>query len=102
MTQEMHLILPFAMYSGGAKHILNVDNKRKFIKVTQIQEIILHTIPLGALIWYNNSTDIVYDETLDIVVKIVFCTSLALNLIEIFIYRIYKASGTNIELNKAG
>ena len=32
MTQEMHLILPFAMYSGGAKHILNVDNKRKFIK----------------------------------------------------------------------
>ena len=72
MTQEMHLILPFAMYSGGAKHILNVDNKRKFIKVTQIQEIILHTIPLGALIWYNNSTDIVYDETLDIVVKICF------------------------------
>ena len=93
MTQEMHLLLPFAMYSGGAKHILNVDNKRKFIKVTQIQEIILHTIPLGALIWYNNSTDIVYDESLDLAIKIVFGISLGFNLIEINAFYCAKVTG---------
>ncbi len=41
--------------------MLTGDNKRRLIKVSQVQELILHTIPLAALIMYNNGTDIAYD-----------------------------------------
>ena len=33
MMNEMHVMLPFAMYAGGARHMLTFDNKRKFIKI---------------------------------------------------------------------
>jgi len=100
MMNEMLLMLPFMMYAGAGRHVLTFDNKRKLIKMAQIQELVLHTIPLGALIWYNNSTDIEYDETLDTMLKVVFCMSLLFNLIEIVIFYYYKVSGKNLEVNK--
>jgi len=48
---------------------------------------------LGGLIWYNNTTNIEYDETIDTVAKILFIASLALNIIEIVIFYIFKATG---------
>ena len=60
----------------------------------------MHTIPLGALIWYNNTTDIVYDEDLDLMAKIVFMMSLVFNLGEIVTFYFFKVTGDNIELTK--
>ena len=57
----------------------------------------LHTIPLGGIIWYNNTTDIDYDDQMDLACKILFVSSGIFNLIEIVMYYIYKASGENIE-----
>ena len=88
------------IYAGAGRHMLTFDNKSKFIKVAQIQELILHTIPLGALIWYNNTTDIVYDEDLDLMAKIVFMMSLVFNLGEIVTFYFFKVTGDNIELTK--
>ena len=50
-------------------------------------------MPLGGLIWYNNTTDIVYDETIDNIAKYLFISSCALNLIEIIAFYIFKATG---------
>ena len=80
--------------------MLTYDNKRKFIKISQIQELILHTIPLGALIWYNNTTDIEYDDSLDTMIKVVFIMSLVFNLGEIVTFYFFKVTGNNIELTK--
>ena len=54
---------------------------------------VLHTIPLAALIWYNNTTDIEYDESLDLAIKIVFGISLGFNLIEIIAFYCAKVTG---------
>ena len=62
----------------------------------------MHTLPLGGLIWYNNTTEIVYDETIDSLAKGLFVASLALNLIEIIVYYIYKVTGKNLELQTKG
>ena len=61
----------------------------------------LHTLPLGALIYYNNTSNeesIEYDETVFQITKILFISSLALNLIEICSFYICKAVGSNIEV----
>ena len=61
--------------------------------MAQVQELILHTLPLGGLIWYNNTTDIIYDETFDMAAKVLFIASLTLNLIEIIAFYIFKVTG---------
>ena len=53
----------------------------------------MHTLPLGGLIWYNNTTEIVYDETIDTLAKVLFVASCALNLIEIIVFYIFKVTG---------
>lgn len=55
MTGDLFM-LPLMMYAGSARALLTFDNKRKFIKVAQMQELILHTAPMCALIWFNNTT----------------------------------------------
>ena len=87
------MLLPLFMYAGAGRHVVSFDNKRKYIKISEVQELVLHTLPLGGLIWYNNSTDIEYDETLDTMAKIIFIASLALNLVEIILFHVYKAAG---------
>ena len=93
VNNQTILLLPLFMYAGAGRHIVSFDNKRKYIKISQVQELILHTLPLGGLIWYNNTTDIEYDETLDLMTKIVFIASITLNLIEIIAFYIFKATG---------
>ena len=93
LNNQQIFLLPVFMYAGAGRHMVSFDNKRKYVKMSQIQELILHTLPLGALIWYNNTTDIEYDETLFLVTQIVFIASITLNLIEIVAFYIYKAAG---------
>ena len=57
-------------------------------------------MPLGALIWYNNSTDIQYNSDLDTLMKVIFCTSFGLTLIEIVIYHCAKVHGIDYEVDK--
>ena len=58
----------------------------------------MHTLPLGALIFYNSSSDNVhYDEGRDTTAKVFFCISLAMNLIEMIIFQL--SMGTNLDLD---
>ena len=101
VSNQIILLLPLFMYAGAGRHIVSFDNKRKYIKISQMQELVLHTLPLGGLIWYNNSTDIEYEETLDMITKITFIASFVLNLVEIILFYVYKAAGYNLELMNA-
>ena len=56
MQTMLFLLLP-AMYAGSGRHLMTQNGKRSIIKVAQVQEFILHTLPLGALIFYNSSLD---------------------------------------------
>lgn len=96
----MLLMMPFLIYSGAGRMLLTVENKRKVIKVSQLQELFFHTVPIGGLIAYNNSTDIEYDETLDLLTKISFGALCFLTLIEIIAFYSMKAKGKNPEIVK--
>ena len=89
-NQTMTVLLAFFMYAGAARLMLTFDNKRKYIKIAQVQELVLHTIPIGALIWYNNTTDIQYSEEVDLAVKITFIASLSLTLAETVYFYVSK------------
>ena len=78
------MFLPLLMYSGAGRYILTTENKRKIIKMAQAQEILLHTLPLGALIIYNNLQNVKYNEELEEAVKAIFPLSAILTLIELF------------------
>ena len=91
----LYLMLP-AMYAGAGRHLITFDGKKKFIKIAQVQELLLHTVPLCALIFYNSSADSVhYHEAVDTTAKVFFCISLALNLIEIIVFQL--SMGTNLD-----
>ena len=66
--------------------MLTLDKKRSVIKISQVQELILHTLPIGGLIVYNNTKEIEYDETLDLVVRILFLMSASLTMLEILVF----------------
>ena len=51
---------------------------------------------------YNNTKEIQYDETLDIVARILFLTSAVFTLIEIVAFYFKKVAGQNIEVHKTG
>ena len=55
-------MMPFMMYAGTGRLMLTADNKRKIIKISQVQEFFLHTLPLGGLIMYNNMQEVVHSE----------------------------------------
>lgn len=92
-------MLPLMMYAGSARALLTFDNKRKFIKVAQMQELILHTVPMCALIWYNNTTMISYNEDLFNTMKVLFILSSSFNLIEVVFFYYNKVSGKNLEVD---
>lgn len=96
----MLLMMPFFIYSGAGRLLITVDNKRKYIKVSQMQELILHTIPIGALIAYNNTTDIEYSDTLDILTKLSFGALCLFTFIEIIAFYVLKVKGKNPEIAK--
>ena len=52
------LMTPFLIVSGAGRFLLTPDHKRSIIKLAQLQELVLHTIPLSALIQYNNTQEI--------------------------------------------
>ena len=54
-------MMPFLIYAGAGRQMLTFDNKRRIIKISQVQELILHTLPVGGLIVYNNTKEIEYD-----------------------------------------
>ena len=57
----------------------------------------MHTLPLGALIFYNSSLDgVKYDETIDIATKVLFSISAALNLIEVIIFQ-FSPKGSELD-----
>jgi len=93
--------MPFMIYSGAGRHMLTLDKKRSVIKISQVQELILHTLPIGGLIVYNNTKEIEYDETLDLVVQILFLMSASLTMLEILVFYGYKCAGNNIEVQKS-
>ena len=80
------MFMPFMIYSGAGRHMLTLDKKSSVIKISQVQELILHTLPIGGLIVYNNTKEIEYDETLDLVVRILFLMSASLTMLEILVF----------------
>ena len=99
INQEMILMLPFMIYAGAGRYMLTFDGKRRYIKIAQIQELILHTIPLGCLVWYNNKQEIAYSDDLYLAMQITFTMSFFLTLIEVVCYYFMKVTNVNLEIN---
>ena len=92
-------MLPFMIYAGAGRYMLTFDGKRKYIKIAQIQEIVLHTIPLGCLIWYNNRQEIKYSDDLYLAMQIFFTLSFFSTLIELVFYYFMKVAHVDLEIN---
>ena len=99
INQEMILMLPFMIYAGAGRFMLTFDGKRKYIKIAQIQELVLHTIPLACIVWYNNRQEIVYDEDLRQAMQITFTASFFLTMIELVCYYFMKVANVNLEID---
>lgn len=97
--QQLLFMMPLMMYAGSGRELLTYEGKRSIVKTSQVQELVLHTIPLGALVWYNNSTEVEVDESLDLALKILLILSLLLNAVELVLFNFFKASGQNIEIS---
>ena len=54
----MLIMMPFLIYAGAGRLLLTPDGKRNIIKMSQLQEIILHTGPIAGLITYNSSKEV--------------------------------------------
>ena len=87
------------MYTGAGRFMLNADNKRKIIKISQVQEFVLHTIPIPCLIYYNNEQEHLHNEDLETVQRIFFGALLLFTLIEIVYFYCAKIQGDNPEVD---
>jgi len=98
-AKTLAMMMPFMMYAGAGRFMLTVDNKRKIIKIAQVQEFFLHTLPLGGLMAYNNMQDVVFNEDIKSASNIFFSASAALSLIEIVYLYCKKVQGVNLEVD---
>jgi hypothetical protein len=96
-AQETILLLPLMMYAGSGRLLLTADGKRSFIKLSQVQELVLHTIPIYALMVYNNNTDIIYNNELKQANESLFPALFTLTLFEIVIFYCKRVGGDNLE-----
>mmetsp|Transcript_14947 Transcript_14947/g.18819 ORF Transcript_14947/g.18819 Transcript_14947/m.18819 type:complete len:203 (+) Transcript_14947:159-767(+) len=100
LSQNLALMTPFLMFSGAGRFMLNAENKRKIIKMAQIQEFVLHTVAIGGLISYNMEQDIVKNEDLELFMTIAFIGSASFSLIELVYYYCMKVKGVNVEIDR--
>ena len=99
INQEMILMLPFMIYAGAGRFMLTFDGKRKYIKIAQIQELVLHTIPLACIVWYNNRQEIVYSDDLRQAMHVSFSMSFWFTLFELVVYYFMKVANKNLEID---
>lgn len=99
INQEMIMMLPFMIYAGSGRYMLTFDGKRKYIKIAQIQELVLHTIPLGCLVWYNNKQEIEYSDDLYLAMQITFTMLFFSTLAELVCFYFMKVAHIDIEIN---
>ena len=99
INQEMILMLPFMIYAGAGRYMLTFDGKRKYIKIAQIQELVMHTLPLGCIVWYNNRQEILYSDDLYLAMQITFTASFFLTLLELVCFYFMKVANVDLEIN---
>ena len=94
------ILTPMVLYAGFGRVVMLYERKTSLLQVAQAQELLLHTLPLGMLVFYNNEI-VQKSKTLDKLIKIVVILSCIQMSAEILIHKLYLNMHVNLERRTA-
>ena len=91
------IFTPIIVYTGFGRVAMLYERKFSLIQISQAQELLLHTLPLGLIVFYNNKDFFDSSQTLDKIIMIFVVFSTVQMLSEVIINKLYTNAGTALE-----
>ena len=91
---------PIVLYSGFGRVVMLYERKTSLLQVAQAQELLLHTLPLGMIVFYNNEI-VQKSKMLDKFIKMIVIFSCIQMTAEILIHKFYLNMHINLERRTA-